>query len=274
MGRSWVAALLVAAVGLPAFAGPYDRTVTLAPGTDDHFEPLGVPARIRVTDPKVVHAERMPTGEILLQAKSRGATDVFVLGDTWVRVWRVRVGNRPPPGKKQALAKAKAACRGLTDEGGKVTVTIATAACVTAVATLAPHLRTGDLSIQWTGTGLQAELVRLGAALAKARPDLARRLSLGYLGANLHIAGTVAHLADLDAALEVLWRASAGPLLLDLSDLRIGSPGSTEGVEAAATRADALPKPGAAASKATDGGTPDASGIEIIRGFDPRHPPR
>ncbi len=249
MARRLVVGLLAAALSLPALAGPYARAVSLSAGTDDHVEPLGVPSRLQIADPAVLHAERLPTGEVLLQAKAKGATDLFLFGDTWAQVWRVRVDTPPRPGKAKALAAARKACPGLkTSDDGAVAATVSTAACVGALMALAPHLLRSELSLQWTPEGLEAQVARMQAVLTRAAPKLAAKLTLGFLGVNLHLGGTLASVAELDRALQILWGASAGPLLLDLSDLQIAGADGPEPVAEAVAGLDALPPPHPAAA--------------------------
>lgn len=246
--------LVLALAALPAGAAPFDREVHLVPGGPPHFERFAGLARLSTSPPDRLHAEQLPSGEILLEGRAPGEAVLFLQADGAIRAWRVVVGEVPEPDVAAATETARRACGGLGTEDGRIAVRLGSEACRAAVVTLSRRLPARELVVQLDEKGLRAQLAAQQAAFAAAVPGAEVRLA--YLGATLRLSGRIPRPA-LDAALRAVWAVTAGPLLLDVSDLEV-----EDGPK---------PAPADADEAAPDGGP--APRIEVIRGFDEAHPP-
>src|SRR5688500_12578919 len=109
----WVVALLSAQA---AQAWPVDSSVEVEVGAEK-FQKAAALSWVDVENPKVLSAEPLPSGELLLTGVSAGETYVLLYGDSSMAVWRVRVkakGERSSAAAKADIDSAKKACPELT----------------------------------------------------------------------------------------------------------------------------------------------------------------
>ena len=248
-------AVLLAPAGR-ARAGSFDREVALEVDGRPHFEPFEGRARVFVSKPEVVHAEQLPTGEVLLEPHVEGEAVVFLQSDRAGTAWRVVVGHPSLSDPDEALARAIGACGRTRQDAEKIVLSVQGEACQKAAVALSRALPPHHLEVHFDSQGLLAQLAAQRSALREVVSEVG--VKLGYLGATLRIKGRITR-QELDAAVRAMWAVTAGGLLLDTSDLEISSAraGGQEG-----------------ADKAEGTGEKAVQQIEIIRGFDEAHPPQ
>ncbi len=248
----------------PASAAPADRRIEIEPG-ETRIERLGPVARLHVEDPERLHAEMLPSGEVLLEGRTVGVTHVFFHGQSWVYVWRVFVGAHPDPEAREAALRAVAAkCPGTRQDASVLRVRIGDAACQEAVVRASRHLLAKELEVTFDTDGIRAQLSAQEEAIRKMRPDLTD-LRFVYLGGSFGIRGRVATWEEVDAMVRTAWRAAAGKLLLDVSGLTVEAPAEKSVPKAGETAAAQEGRTTSPPAREEE----EAPSIEIIRGFPP-----
>jgi len=189
-------------LGILAFAGavqaaPPDARLTLEEGKPRIERIDGSFTVAESDDEKTVHAELLPSGEILLEPKGRGVARVFIFADRLVRVVEIAVGVALPesgPAPEKACAKARI-----------------TAACYPAWRVHLQHLESKDAPpIEFEIDGLQAEVKEAQAALDQA--GVQAQLQASAFGVKLK---GIASAAEERKGLRAIWPLWLGPLRVD-----------------------------------------------------------
>ena len=174
-----LAALLVAA--------PADKRLEIS-AKAPHIERVE-PGTLAVETEGELHAELLPSDEILLEAKQPGVSRVFLFSKRLVRVYEVAVDAPLPP----------------ADPGGCAPV-------IDAKSYQACRARIGPAErVVFELEGLQAEAKAAQAALEKAQLG---HLSVGLTPYGLRLKGARDE-AERRRALRAVWPALLGPLRLD-----------------------------------------------------------
>jgi len=181
----------------PAQAAPPDVRMALEEGKPriEHID--GSFTVAESDDENVVHAELLPSGEILLEPKGRGVAHVFIFADRLVRVVEIAVGVALPeiaPAPDKACAKPRI-----------------NAACYPAWRVHLQHLESKDTPpIEFELDGLQAEVKEAQAALDRA--GIHAQLQASAFGVKLK---GVADAAAERKGLRAIWPLWLGPLRVD-----------------------------------------------------------
>ncbi len=224
MHRYVLVAAFLLAVPLSALAGTVERTMAMRPGQETTL-PLSSPARAHVSDTDVISAKVADGDSVKVVAKSQGFALLFLHGDRGLSVFRVEVGTSSEETRQAAEEKARQSCDSFEQTRQGLTVFIGSAECHQAVQDLSPFLTADELAVRFNEVGLRAQLAAQEARLQEDHPELADRLQLGYIGANLRVAGSLDGPDQRDAVLRSLWHATAGRMLLDLGHLEVGTAG-------------------------------------------------
>ena len=189
---------LVCSLSLPALALPPDARLELT-GKAPRIEKIddGFTA-VEVDDPKVVRAELLPSGELLLEPLAAGEAHVFLFARRLVRVVEVAVGRplaapAPPPAGLCALPSVTAQCYAAWRERLR-----------RLPASEAPKL-------SYELEGLQAEAREAGLLLSAAGLG---KLEFARSPFGVKLRG-VKDDAERRTALRVVWSAVLGPLRID-----------------------------------------------------------
>lgn len=178
---------LWAALPLQALAWPVDRVLRLEKGQDELIK-LASFEWAEVEDAKVLSAEKMPAGELLLSGLAEGQTLVLLYDEGKLAVWRVRVGPKQEPASPTrpdgALSAAKSACPGLKLESSKLTAAVSKQPCAKALAALfqTDAFTAGEVELNFEVDVLQTRLKALSDSLGA-------KLSAHYLGSTLVLEG-------------------------------------------------------------------------------------
>ncbi len=234
-----------------ARAWPVSGVVDLVAG-DERFVRQRALA-VQVSDPEVLTAEALPSGELLLTPKKPGRALLLLLSEggldaVWVRVREV--GGKTPavPLDEAAVAVAQKECRGFKIERGsrgpELEATVATGSCRRALLKVleADDWVADRTDLTFHSEALQDQLAAMREALAKR--GLGQGLDLGYVGPTLRLQGRI----DPRRRLEVL-RA--------LFEVSVGRLNFEDGTEAPAAEAAG---PGEAGLPARRAALPDAGG--------------
>ena len=191
-------AATVLSFAAPALALPPDARLELS-GKAPRIEKIddGFTA-VEVDDPRVVRAELLPSGELLLEPLAAGEAHVFLFAKRLVRVVEVAVGRplaapAPPPGGFCALPSLTAQCYAAWRERLR-----------RLPASEAPKL-------SYELEGMQAEAREAGVLLAAAGLG---KVQFARSAFGVKLKGTKDD-AERRAALRAVWSAVLGPLRID-----------------------------------------------------------
>lgn len=214
MVRAW-ALLCAALLASSAGAWPADMFHDVEVGKE-LFVPLTQVDWVEVDEPKVLGAEVLPGGEVLLTGVKAGRALVLLYAEGTCAVWRVRVGT-PSVSPLPALEAAQKACGGkftyAPSADTKLTGTVGDERCRQAVLKLleADGFRGRELDLTFALPVLQSQLTAMQGALRKA---VKGKTELRYSGAGLILEGSGTE-AEHRKALWELFRNSAGRVALE-----------------------------------------------------------
>jgi hypothetical protein len=191
------AALLGALAG-PARAAPPDARLALELAKP-RIERIDAGfTQVESDDERIVHAELLPSGELLLEPKAAGVTRVFLFTDRLVRALEVAAGVPLPPIDPAPLAPCAKP--------------LITAACYPAWRDTLQHLAAQDApKLELELDGEQEQVKAAQAALAQAGMGQVQ-LAFSPFGVKLKGAKDA---AEEHRALRAIWPWMLGPLRLD-----------------------------------------------------------
>ncbi len=201
---------------LAAHAWPVDWVHDVEPGKEK-FVTLSRVDWAEVDDEKTAQVEWVAaSNELVLSGLKEGRALVLLGGEGRVAAWRVRVGRKPLTDDALFTA-AKKACPDLTAtplEDVKLTVTVKTDACRTALLTLfqTDAFEARHLEVTFDAAALQGQLRQVQAALDKAAKG---KVKARYVGAGLVLEGPKLSVAEHRAVLWAVLRNTIGRFALD-----------------------------------------------------------